>query len=158
MEYRTTYQATPPYTNPQAIQTPQLNPSYVGDFSHPESCNIMPYLPIHQAPFYPTSSSNVSKNLLEGCTWSEEDTALTLAALAEAVPVDPLLQGQPAVQMQNTVIEHRAGEQGSGRAAASLEARLARLENRCSGFEDRIGRLEDKLDGIEELMQNLRNE
>lgn len=125
----------------------------------------MPYLPIHQAPFYPTSSSNVSNNLLEGCTWSEEDTALALAALAEAVPVGPLLQGQPAVQMQNTVIEGRAGEQGSGRAAASLEARLARLEDRisrledrCGGFEDRIGRLEDKLGRFEELMQNLRNE
>jgi len=158
MEYRTTYQATPPYINPQVIQTPQLNPSYVGDFSYPESSNIMPYFPIHQAPFYPTSSSVVSSNLLEGCTWSEEDTALTLAALEEAVPVDHLLQEQTAVQMQNTVIERRAGEQGSERAAASLEARLARLEDRCSGLEDRIVRLEDKLDGFEELMQNIRNE
>jgi hypothetical protein len=125
----------------------------------------MPYLPIHQAPFYPTSSSNVSNDLLQGCTWSAEDTALALAALAEAVLVDPLLQGQPAVQTQNPVIERCADEQGSGQAAVSLEARLARLEDRisrledrCDSFEDRIGRLGDKLGGLEELMQNLRNE
>jgi hypothetical protein len=149
MDYHTTYQATPPYINPQAIQTHQLNPTYVGDCSHPESCN-MPYFPNYQDSFHPPLISNVSNNLFEGCTWSAEDTALALATLAEADPVDPLPQGQPTVQMQSAVVEHRAGAQGSG-GDASVEARLCKVE-------DRISRLEDKVGEFKELMQNLQNE
>lgn len=59
--------------------------------------------------------------------------------------------------MQNTIIKRRTSKQGSGQAAASFEARLARLEDRYSSFEDRIARLKDKLDGFEKLMQNLWN-
>lgn len=51
-----------PDTNQQAIQTPQFNPAYLRDFSY------MPYLPIQQDPFHPTSSSIISNNLLEDCT------------------------------------------------------------------------------------------
>jgi hypothetical protein len=156
MEYQT-YQAAPPYTNPQVIQTSQLNPTYAGGFSYPES-NI-PYFPNYQPSFHPTSSS------LKGCTWTTQDAALALAALAEAVPVDPLLQEQPAVPIQNAVVECREGEQGSGQAAAGVEARLcmledriSRLEDRCGGLEDRIGWLKDKISGFEEHMQNLRDE
>jgi hypothetical protein len=140
MDYQT------PYTNPQAIQTPQFNPAYLGGFPYPN----MPYLPFHQASFQPTSSSIVSNNLLEDCEWSTQDTALALASLAEAVPV---------------VTEQRADEQASEQATARIEARFCRLEDRmrafeerCGGFGERTGSLEDKLGGVEELMQNLRNE
>jgi hypothetical protein len=154
-----------PYTNQQTTQTPQFHSAYVGDLSYPESCNIIPYLPIHQPSFHPTSSSIVSNNLLDSFTWQAQDAALTLSTLAEVAPVGPLLQEQPAVQMQSAVTERRAGEQLSDKAAASLEDRfcmiedrISRFEDRCGRFEDRIGCLEDKVGGFEELMQNLRNE
>lgn len=133
-----------PYDNRQTIQTPRFIPSYLGDFSYP---NTMPYLPIHQASFQPTSSSIVSNNVLEDFEWSTQDTALALASLAEAVPV---------------VTEHRAA---SEQADARIEARFCRLEDRMKALEDRYGcfgeragSLEEKLSRVEELMQSLRNE
>lgn len=140
MDYQT------PYTNRQAIQAAQLNPAFLGDFSYPD---IMPYLPIHQASFQPTSSSIVSNNLLED-SWSTQDAALALASLTEAAPV---------------VTERSVGEQALQQATASiearfcrLEARMSRLEGRCGSFGERTGCLEDRLSGVEELTQNLQNE
>ncbi|KAH8799651.1 hypothetical protein F5884DRAFT_810774 [Xylogone sp. PMI_703] len=102
----------------------------------------------------------------------DTETALALAALAEAVPVDPLLQGGQAVQEQSAAIECRAEEQGSGQVVESLEDKLCRteerlcklenrigqLKDRCRSLEDKIDQFEGKLGGFEGLMENLRKE
>jgi predicted nucleic acid-binding Zn-ribbon protein len=81
------------------------------------------------------------------------------------VPVDPLVQEQPAVLIQNAIVECRESKQGSGQAAIGIKARLcmledriSRLEDRYSSLEDRIGWLKDKISRFEEYIQNLQDE
>jgi hypothetical protein len=137
MDSQRTRQTVQPFANQATVQRSELN-HLLGNFPGGEAQNVFSYFPdqqISQMFLQPCYDSLITDNGLEGYTWPEQDTALQQAAADLGEP----LQTQNSVQLQKA--DNTVAEQG---LRASLDDRLARLE-------DRIG-------GLEAVSQNLRNE
>jgi hypothetical protein len=137
MDSQRTRQTVQPFANQATVQRSELN-HLLGNFPGGEAQNVFSYFPdqqISQMFLQPCYDSLITDNGLEGYTWPEQDTALQQAAADLGEP----LQTQKSVQLQKA--DNTVAEQG---LRASLDDRLARLE-------DRIG-------GLEVVTQNLRNE
>jgi hypothetical protein len=137
MDSQRTRQTVQPFANQATVQRSELN-HLLGNFPGGEAQNVFSYFPdqqISQMFLQPCYDSLITDNGLEGYTWPEQDTALQQAAADLGEP----LQTQNSVQLQKA--DNTVAEQG---LRASLDDRLARLE-------DRIG-------GLEVVTQNLRNE
>jgi hypothetical protein len=130
MEYRRTHQPSQPYG---------FNPAYASLPEH-EQHNFLSTFPPHLS-VNSISNSASSDHLLEGYTWAAQDNTL---GLSTGVLVDPLLQMQPAVQVQNVVREHSADEQDWRQAITRLEGGIGLLEDRMSGLEVAIKNLQNE--------------